>query len=237
MKTIAVLLMLSVVLSSCGKKDKDKSNDFLRVTPPPTNSQSSEPNKTGVVKSYLEALNDCINIHMSCPVPSDECSKAKVEDPKRLSLNTTNLWQACIDSPPCSEKMEDFLKARLDCINFDIDLNKARKSCLEAKLACPPDEAKDGCPAAKLACDKADKKYRATSLTCPYSEIDCFEATNEPCSKAYKTGSEAEKVCSDDDKSWKACDEAALVFLDFQMQCFESHKSCVESELNGTTYP
>jgi hypothetical protein len=34
-KTIAVLLMLSIVLSSCGKNDKDKSNDFVRVTTPP----------------------------------------------------------------------------------------------------------------------------------------------------------------------------------------------------------
>jgi hypothetical protein len=32
-KTIAVLLVFLIVLSSCGKKDKDKSNDFLRTAP------------------------------------------------------------------------------------------------------------------------------------------------------------------------------------------------------------
>jgi hypothetical protein len=202
----------------------------LPPPPPPANSQSSEVQP----KSLYDAVNACIDVHLSCPVLSEDCRKARDEDPKR-SNSDSDLWQACIDSPPCSEKKVVFLKAKAACINFEIDHNKARKSCMEAKLACPP-KAKGGCPAAKLVCNKTFREYPATKLLCPYSGNDCPAVTKLPCDKSDSTHAKSKKVCAADTTT-KACRKAKIVFYDSQVQCLESHKSCIESELNGTTHP
>jgi hypothetical protein len=56
-KTIAVLLIFSIALSSCGKKDKDKSNDFLRTapveSPTPVGSESSKDRIPSSFKSFF----------------------------------------------------------------------------------------------------------------------------------------------------------------------------------------
>ena len=57
-KTIAVLLVFSIVLSSCGKKDKDKSNDFVRATPVESQEsfESSDPSETRETRDSVKSL-------------------------------------------------------------------------------------------------------------------------------------------------------------------------------------
>jgi hypothetical protein len=245
-KTIAVLLMLSIVLSSCGKKDKDKSNDFLRVTPPPptTNSQLSKPNKTGVLKPYLEALNDCINIHMSCPVHSEACRKAQDNDRNRIY---SVYWQACLDSEICPEFKEDFHKAQLDCFASEVDYLVAEQACYEARLACPnPNLNFNDCPGSELVCGKYD------SLKPKISSSDCPKYVPELSNPKYAEYSEVKKKYKDaNDKVWEVChEEGADKDPNFPMNCWKARvekvalnipytkaqKSCLESEFNGTTH-
>ncbi|MCA6069913.1 MAG: hypothetical protein LE180_02170 [Endomicrobium sp.] len=65
-KTIAVLLLLSVVLSSC--TEKDKSNDFARITPHITDSRS-----LGDVNPLTGSLDNVIRAPSSCNQSEATC--------------------------------------------------------------------------------------------------------------------------------------------------------------------
>jgi hypothetical protein len=234
-KTIAVLLMFSIVLSSCGKKDKDKSNDFVRVTPtstaptstPTTGSQSSEVQP----KSLSAAANAFIDVHLSCPVLSKECRKAQAENPQR---SNSTLWQTCINSPPCSEKRKTSLKAKLTCINSVIDHEESLRVCYnKTKQACHGHYI---CPESKLVCDEASAKGYNNNLACHW--IDYCPESKSVCDEANRIYREKNKVCSKS-KSWfwfaksasKAhadCLESKLAYVGPVLSCLKAQKSCVE---------
>jgi hypothetical protein len=101
-KTIAVLLIFSIALSSCGKKDKDKSNDFLRTAPvesPPSNvpliveggrtysvycdknqqqflDSLVKDSRVKVNKDFEEDI-DCVLSLLNCPVSSSSSSSSR----------------------------------------------------------------------------------------------------------------------------------------------------------------
>jgi hypothetical protein len=235
-KTIAVLLIFSIALSSCGKKDKDKSNDFMRTTHP-----TDRPSELRVVKSYDEALNDCIKVHLSCPVPSRDCHEAQVED----SAHTSYSWQDCLNSEICPEFKVDFHKTRLDCFDSEVDYLVAQHACFEARLACPNLSLFDNCPGSELVCDKFDLLRRKSLVF-----LDCPKYVPASSNPKYAEYSEARGKYSDaSDKVFEECHEkGADQDPRFPMNCLKARvekvalnipyikaqKACLESEPNDT---
>ena len=172
---------------------------------------------------------------MSCPVRSEACRKAQDEDPKRLN---SSLWQACIYSPPSSEKDGDFRKAKLACVNSAIDYNKAYQYSCKAEAMCH--DAGRNCPLAQLVRAEVLKKQPLTSLNCNNYNSNSSSCPEADLSwpKVELAFSEAKKVCSNtkiNKKSPNTCPKAWVEFYDFYLSFLVDLKSCRESEFNGTT--
>jgi hypothetical protein len=112
-KTIAVLLMFSIVLSSCGKKDKNKSNDFVRTAS--VDSQSSRETPVSSVPLYVEGERtysihcdknqqsclDSLVIGSSASV-KDKCTPEHLKCLKFVLADISALKPSVWDSPPSS---------------------------------------------------------------------------------------------------------------------------------------
>jgi hypothetical protein len=111
-KTIAVLLMLSIVLSSCGKKDKDKSNDFLRTAPVESPVPAEDLVKVLQIETEKEIFEPyslkCLVALRNCP--TRDCHEISKVCSKKM-LNSPDVVGAVISPPPgfCSvEQMKCF---------------------------------------------------------------------------------------------------------------------------------
>lgn len=216
------MLLLNCILSSCGNKDKDKSNDFtIRTT---LGSQTRNHKES---KSYSEFVDALLRIHLSsCTKLSDECSKAQRKDPKHLN---PDLWQNCLNSElSCPNGEESFTKVHLDCITSELDCRKSYQSCYEARRSCP--DSALNCPGTESVCALNSAIEPKNQLNCP--AFDCHEA-NPICDKVDSLFSDVGKICSHD-KFPKACNEALLSYTNSLVSCLEAEKSCLESELNDT---
>jgi hypothetical protein len=171
---------------------------------------------------------------MSCPVPSDECSKAQVEDPAR-----TYSWQECLDSEICPEFKDDFRKARLDCFEAERDYAKLEMSCLEARLTCPKSEyPMCDCPESKLVCDKfITEIIEKKDFKCPdYTPVlPCPEYVE--AKEKYKNDSNIEaRPCAGPERPFSVCLKARMENVALNISYTESKLFCLESEFNGTTH-
>jgi hypothetical protein len=138
-KTIAVLLMFSIVLSSCGKKDKNKSNDFVRTTP--VDSQSS----SNPITIFTTTPVDSQSLQVFAEAMSAEAKKNFYSPPSKACLKVLRKSPTCrfralraFTPPDCRKVAKVCTKNDLNPSSFSevASVVKASSFCSDAHTRC-----------------------------------------------------------------------------------------------------
>ncbi|MCA6072354.1 MAG: hypothetical protein LE178_02260 [Endomicrobium sp.] len=188
-KTIAVLLLLSIVLSSCDGKNKSKSNDFVRIPPIITPAFLSSPIIPPVISAPTHPPPAPANIPDTSPPIAPPAPATPppppVVTPKLASISeyVNALFEIQLSSCPvpseaCRKAQEQDPK-RLNtglwknCLNSELSCPEGKESFLKTHVDCFASEldyakSYDSCLEAILTCDNPD-------FNCPESKSACDE--------------------------------------------------------------
>ena len=191
-KTIAVLLVFSIVLSSCGKKDKDESNDFVRTAPIPVDSQFSDVvvacDEIFPVSSSTSKVSNFTNVDMWQAYFKDK-NKCLVSYPHYPNfLSTSSNFEESIRS----FKAPPFFKSPSSCTDSQV-------KCLESLRFDSDSSAAEDCSDEQIVCISSLLDGSVSPLTCSPNQRACFVLDN---SEFLKNNVVSSLNCSSSEKTF-----------------------------------